>query len=228
MDGILVILSLIVKITFFGFFTSIVIHLLSNFKKTNLKEDISKVEAKMASLRLNLKAKVKKKSHRFRISYSQAIAKGEPIDICLNKLIDCKFEKNSDFQEYMDTCKKVNEYIDLASIDKSNGTAEKPASLTFNGNFMGIDFKNELSIARTINDMIEVSKLLSNLVYKYNHIERKNKMTPVETITFPSIFELKKVFKNSMEENISDDSNQLEIPQPAALDKPQANTKSAA
>ncbi len=199
MDGILVILSLIVKITIVGFFTSIIIHILSNLKRSNLKEDISKVEAKMSALRLNLKNKVKKKSLRFRGTYTQAIAKGEPIDVCLNKLNENPFEKNSDYQDYIDTCKKINEYIDLASLEKGGDSTQenKQMSLTFSGNFMGTDLKNELSIARTISDMVEVSKILSKLVHKYNHIEHRNKIQATESISFPSMFELQKVFKNS-------------------------------
>ena len=196
MDGILVLLGLIVKITIMGFATFIVLHVLRSMKKRTLRDDISKIEAKMAAYRINLKNRVKKKAKRFRASYPSSITAGEPIDICLAQLSDISFEKNSDFQDYIDISKKINNFIDLANVDK-NSEAAQAKSLDINKcDFMGADFKNEINIVRLINDMVAVSKTLAKQVSRYNHFDRRAKMQASEPINFASFFELQKVFKN--------------------------------
>lgn len=196
MDGILVLLGLIVKITIMGFATFIVLHILRSMKKRTLRDEISKIEAKMATFRISLKNRVKKKAKRFRASYPASITKGEPIDICLAQLSELTFEKNADFQDYIDLCKKINSFIDLANIDK---TSEAHAAAT-NGiqqcDFMGADFKNEISIVRLINDMVMVSKSLSKQTSRYNNFDRRAKLQSPEPINFSSLFELQKVYKN--------------------------------
>lgn len=195
-DGILVLLGLIVKITIMGFGTFIVLHVLRSMKKRTLRDDISKIEAKMAAYRINLKNRVKKKAKRFRSSYPSNITAGEPIDISLSHLSELTFEKNTDFQDYIELCKKINNFIDLANVDK---TAEAAQVKTPDGDkcdFMGTDFKNEINIVRLINDMVAVSKTLSKQVSRYNNFDRRGKLQAPEPINFASLFELQKVFKS--------------------------------
>lgn len=196
MDGILVLLGLIVKITIMGFGTFIVLHVLRSMKRRTLRDEISKVEAKMAAFRINLKNRVKKKAKRFRASYPASITTGEPIDISLTQLSDLSFEKNSDFQDYIDICKKINSFIDLANVDKNSEAAQATAIDTDKCDFMGTDFKNEINIVRLINDMVVVSKALSKHTSRYNHFDRRAKMMAPEPISFASLFELQKVYKN--------------------------------
>lgn len=196
MEAISSLLGLIIKVSLLGFGTSIILHILSSAKKTTIKDEISKVEAKLAALRITLKNKVKRKSKSFRASYPKAITSGEAIDLQLKFLEECPFEKNSDFQEYIDTCRKINELIDLASLSTTSEQPEANHS-TQKVDFMGNDFKNELTIARTINDMVSVSRVWCRLILKYNNLERKNKLPYVEPIQFNSMFELHRVFKNT-------------------------------
>lgn len=195
-DGILVLLGLIVKITIMGFGTFIVLHVLRSMKKRTLRDEISKVEAKMAAFRINLKNRVKKKAKRFRATYPANITTGEPIDISLMQLSELSFEKNSDFQDYIDICKKINSFIDLANVDKNSDASQTAGTDLDKCDFMGTDFKNEINIVRLINDMVVVSKALSKQTSRYNHFDRRTKMNSPEPITFASLFELQKVYKN--------------------------------
>lgn len=196
MDGILVLLGLIVKITIMGFGTFIVLHVLRSMKKRTLRDDISKIEAKMAAYRINLKNRVKKKAKRFKASYPANITSGEPIDISLSQLSELTFEKNADFQDYIELCKKINNFIDLANIDKNSEAAQAKSLDADKCDFMGADFKNEISIVRLINDMVAVSKTLSKQVSRYNNFDRRGKIQAPEPINFASLFELQKVFKS--------------------------------
>lgn len=179
-----------------GFGTFIVLHVLRSMKKRTLRDEISKVEAKMAAFRINLKNRVKKKAKRFRATYPASITTGEPIDISLTQLSDLNFEKNIDFQDYIDLCKKINNFIDLANVDKNSEAANAAAADTDKCDFMGTDFKNEINIVRLINDMVLVSKALSKHASRYNNFDRRAKILAPEPISFASLFELQKVYKN--------------------------------
>ncbi|MES2803756.1 MAG: hypothetical protein V4654_14785 [Bdellovibrionota bacterium] len=195
-DGILILLALIVKITIFGFGTFMVLHILRSMKKRTMRDEISKIEAKMAAFRINLKNRVKKKAKQFRATYPASINAGEPIDISLTQLSELSFEKNSDFQDYMDLCKKINSFIDLANFDKNAEASQSSASDIEKCDFMGTDFKNEINIVRLINDMVVVSKTLSKQTGRYNHFDRRAKLLSPDPIAFSSLFELQKVYKN--------------------------------
>ncbi len=196
MEGILSLLGLIIKITIMGFGTFIVLHVLRSMKRRTLRDDISKVEAKMAAYRINLKNRVKKKAKHFKASYPSSITSGEPIDVSLSQLSELTFEKNSDFQDYIELCRKINNFIELAKVDKGVETGQPAHHDADQCDFMGTDFKNEINIVRLINDMVTVSKTLNKQVSRYNHFDRRAKMIAPEPINFTSLFELQKVFKN--------------------------------
>ncbi len=205
MDGVLALVGIIIKITFMGFITFVILQVLRNMKKTTLREEISKVEAKLSTLRMNLKTRVKRKAARFRATYPQSITDGDPIDVGITQLSNLAFEKNSEFQEYIDLCKKINNYIFMASMNKPAMPAEGEQIKVDNASadtadFMGDDFKNEIQIARTISDMALVSRTLSKQIYKFNHFDKRISIQPQESINFPSMFELQRVFRNTQED----------------------------
>lgn len=177
-----------------GFATYVVVHILRSMKKSALREDISKIEAKMASYRIALKNRVKKKAKRFRATYPGSITTGEPIDISITQLSELPFEKNSDFQDYIELCKKINSFIDLANTDRTAEAANKTDNIR--SDFMGTDFKNEMSIVRLINDLVTASKALNKQINRYNHFDHKARWQAPEPIIFASLFELQKVFKS--------------------------------
>ena len=122
--------------------------------------------------------------------------KGEPLDNALSQLTEIKFETNTDFQIYMEVCKRINNFIDIGKIDKHSDTAKAKMLEVDQCDFMSADFKNEINIVRLINDMVTVSKALSKLVERYNNLLFKNAKKEVqEPIHFESLIELQKVFK---------------------------------
>lgn len=206
MDGVLALVGIIIKITFMGFVTFVILQVLRNMKKTTLREEISKVEAKLSALRMNLKTRVKRKAARFRATYPQPITEGDPIDTSINQLSNLPFEKNNDFQDYIDLCKKINNYIFMASMNKPAPSSEGEQKKVDNANadtadFMGDDFKNEIQIVRTISDMALVSRALSKQIYKFNHFDKRISIQPQEPINFPSMFELQRVFRDAPDES---------------------------
>lgn len=182
------------QITFLGLFVFVVLQVFRNLKKKNLKEDIATTEARIANLRLNLKTRVKKKSQQFRVNYPKNLAPGDPVDTAIAMLSSIDFEKNDDFESYIELSKKINGFIKLANAPKE---AEDDSTPKFEDNsyndFIGTDIKNELNIVRIINDLVSISKTLQRQVTKFNHLERKNKVPYKEVISFPSYFELQRV-----------------------------------
>lgn len=214
MDGIFVLLTLILKITMLGFLTFVVVNFLRNVKRRNLREEIAKIEAKMASLRINLKSRVKKKAKVFRATYPLAINSGEPVDLCINGLAALTFEKGSDFQDYIELSRKINHFINVASVDKNSEPSNPGVQTPEKYDFMGTDFKNEIYIIRLINDVVAVSKTLTKQITRYNSLERKISIAPVEPVYFRSLFELQKVFLNK-DHNDEDTEKLTEEPKSA-------------
>lgn len=103
------------------FFICIVLLVLMNLMKAKQKsqqhEEIQKLLARLANLRIILKAKIKKKSNYYRNVFPQTVNVGDMIDTALMKIVELKFDSGADFQSYVDTCKVVNQYLKV-SLDK--------------------------------------------------------------------------------------------------------------
>lgn len=195
MTGIFVLLTLIFKITIVGFLTFVVLQALKSVKRRALLTEIRNIEAKMASYRINLKNRVERKSKKFRATYPGNVMQGAPFDNALNQLTSITFELNSEFQIYMELCKRINALIEVARIDKHSDTAKAKLAEIEKSDFMCTDFKNEINIVRIINDMVNVSKTLSKQVERYNSLSGRVKKNVPESIDFPSLLELQNVFK---------------------------------
>lgn len=195
MTGIYVLLTLIAKITIAGFFTFVVIQALHSVKRRSLRAEIANIEGKLAAYRINLKNRIKRKAKRFRATYPAAIMNGTPLDNALTQLADVRFETNYDFQNYMELCKRVNSFIEIANIDKHSDTAKAKMQEYEKCDFMSGDFKNEINIVRLINDMVSVSKTLHKHYERYNNLSRGAKREVPPPINFDSLIELQQVFK---------------------------------
>lgn len=103
------------------FFAGIVLLLLMNFwkakQKSTQQDDILKLTARLANLRLILKAKIKKKTNYYRNVFPQPLHTGDMIDTSLTKITELKFETGTDFQTYVDICRGVNQYLKM-SLEK--------------------------------------------------------------------------------------------------------------
>lgn len=166
-------------------------------KNSVIKNDIQNIQASISLLRISLKAKIKKKANSFRSRFVKPINEGDPIDVCINELTENGFEKGSDFQLYFDLSKRINSFIstDIAiSRDMSQEQFE---------DFMGPDYKIEISIIRVIKEMTELAVILNNRIDAYNQLNVHDRIANADSLIFPSIVEVNRVFKKEFEkENI--------------------------
>ncbi len=220
MDSIYTLLTYLFKITIVGSLVLFCFKLLEQKKKNEAKNYIQSLNAKLSILRINLRGKMKKKSHKYRSLFKTSISAGDPIDVALNELIDLKLETSDEFQRYFDLSKRINYLLKTENVktpekDKADKTADdKPEKPKFaepvreplgNEDFMGTDFKSEISIIRVIKDMVEISKVLHRRIQAYNSSNPRNPIAEVMSIHFPSLAEVNMVFKKE-QINSEDDS----------------------
>lgn len=188
-----------------------VLNFLRQKKKDSVFDEIKNIEAKMANMRLILKAKVKKKSNFFRATSPVSIKTGDPFDLAATELADLAFENNDEFEKYFTLSKQLNTYIKLSLLKKQAEEASAPApdSTTVdlksvagdskpkeNPEFMTTDIKNEFTIVKIIHEMITVSKTLKKKIEDFNFTHPKSPIALPQVIQFASISEIKKIFSN--------------------------------
>ena len=196
---------------------AIVFFVLKFFRQKQIdqqREDIKKLEAKMSSFRMLLKAKVKKKSQFYRATIPQAIRQGDPIDKAANDLCDLNFEAGPDFEKYFEYSKQLNNFLKIG-LDKAKAAADAKGANTpeatstevqanavapNNSDFMTTDIKNEFTIIKIMNEMVDLSHKIKSKVESYNSSSTKARLAIPETIHFKSLPELKRIFSS-----VSDD-----------------------
>ena len=196
---------------------AIVFFVLKFFRQKQIdqhREDIKKLEAKMSSFRMLLKAKVKKKAQFYRATMPQAIRQGDPIDNSANDLCDLAFEQGPDFEKYFELSKQLNNFLKIG-LDKAKAAAEAKgaaapeatataeaksspaAGIGSNSEFMTADIKNEFTIIKIMNEMVDLSHKIKSKIESYNSNNSKSSLTIPETIHFESLPELKRIFSSA-------------------------------
>lgn len=187
-----------------------VLNFLRNKKKDSIHDEIKNIEAKMANMRLILKAKVKKKSNFFRATSPVPIKTGDPFDLAATELSDLNFEKNEEFEKYFTISKQLNTYIKLSLVKKQGDEAaavpQEAAYVDLKSvvtiapqetpEFMTTDIKNEFTIIKIIHEMIIVSKTLKKKIEDFNFTHHKTPISIPQVIQFASIAEIKKIFSS--------------------------------
>lgn len=188
-----------------------VLNFLRQKKKDSVFDEIKNIEAKMANMRLILKAKVKKKSNFFRATSPVHIKSGDPFDMSATELADLSFENNEDFEKYFALSKQLNTYIKLSALKKQGEDVPEPAAEAAyvdlksvvdlnkpkeNPEFMTTDIKNEFTIIKIIHELITVSKTLKKKIEDFNYTHPKSPIQIPQVIQFASIAEVKKIFSN--------------------------------
>lgn len=229
MDTILDILSMLFDFTLFGSILLFVIKFFHHQKNMGAKKQIDHLQAKMAMLRMSLKAKVKKKVNLFKTRYVDPANTGDTVDSTLNLMLENKFETSADFQNYFDYSKKVNDIIkvDIEAQKQNKDTAPKsslpykpstepnPNSITPPENiqkfedFMGTDFKNELSIIGLIKEMVETTQQLNERIIFYNRLNKKSKYKTTEELIFNSLSDVNRVFRENSPQSEDERSHEL-------------------
>lgn len=166
----------------------------------------------MSSFRMLLRAKVKKKAQFYRATMPQSIRQGDPIDNSANELCDLAFEQGSDFEKYFDLSKQLNNFLKIG-LDKAKAAAEakgvatadtstdakssSAASVGSNSEFMTADIKNEFTIIKIMNEMVDLSHKIKSRIESYNLNNTKSSLPVPETIHFKSLPELKRIFSSA-------------------------------
>lgn len=194
---------------------AIVFFVLKFFRQKQIdqhREDIKKLEAKMSSFRMLLRAKVKKKAQFYRATMPQSIRQGDPIDNSANELCDLAFEQGADFEKYFDLSKQLNNFLKIG-LDKAKAAAEAKgvaapetstdaqsssvAGVGSNSEFMTADIKNEFTIIKIMNEMVDLSHKIKSRIESYNLNNTKSSLPVPETIHFKSLPELKRIFSSA-------------------------------
>lgn len=195
-------------------------------QKNSHREEITNMDAKMANMRMLLRAKVKKKAQFYRATFPQAYKQGDPLDVAAKDLSDLAFESGDDFQKYFDFSKTLNRIMKIA-VDKNQQTkkekeASAPAAIapvsadatgttpgagasgnSYGAEFMTADLKNEFTILKIMHEMVELSQKIKNKVDSYNSSNPKNSINPTIVFQFNSLPDLQRIF--SSQENSTPD-----------------------
>jgi hypothetical protein len=161
---------------------------LKSKKFLNAKNDIQNLQARLSQLRLALKGKIKRKSNVFRAGIKANIVEGDIYDSTLKSLVEVKFESSEDFQNYFDISKQL-----VKMVQVSNDGENVPSHVAEN-NYMSSDFKTEMDIIRLIKEMSDLSNKINSRVEEHNRTSTQ-KLQRVDSLVFPSITEVNKVFK---------------------------------
>jgi hypothetical protein len=161
---------------------------LKSKKFLNAKNDIQNLQARLSQLRLALKGKIKRKSNVFRAGIKCNIIEGDIYDSALKSLTEIKFENSEDFQSYFDISKH------LVKILQISGDNENVPSHALENNYMSSDFKTEMDIIRLIKEMTDLSSKINIRVEEHNR-NSNQKLQRVDSLVFPAIAEINKVYK---------------------------------
>ena len=164
---------------------------LKSKKFLNAKNDIQNLQARLSQMRLALKGKIKRKSNVFRAGIKANIVEGDIYDSTLKSITEVKFESSEDFQLYFDISKQLVKMIQIS------GDGDVPSHVAEN-NYMSSDFKTEMDIIRLIKEMSDLSNKINSRVEEHNRTSTQ-KLQRVDSLVFPSITEVNKVFKGDDE-----------------------------
>ncbi len=192
MDSIHKLFSFFFDFTLVGAGLFFAIKLLQFRSNLNAKNDLQKLQARISILRMNIRAKVKKRTNAFRTFFSAAITPDEVLDKDLTSMLNIKFEAGPDFQQYFDYIKNTHSLVAALHKDLENPMQK----------YLDEDAKRELVIIRFVKEIKETSAKYNEKVEVYNKINPKNKMTPADPIQFELMTEIERIL--SMERVGSD------------------------
>lgn len=180
MNSIYQLFSFLFDFTLVGAGLFFAIKLLQFRSHLHAKNELQRIQARISILRMNLKAKVKKRANAFRSYYAKSIVPNEILDRDLSALVEIKFESGNDFQQYFDFVQNTHTLI--AAI---HNEVESPVKA-----YEELDLKNEQIIIRIVKEMHDGSTNYNEKIEAYNTANPKNKMTLIDPIQFSSMHEL--------------------------------------
>lgn len=171
-----------------------VIKLLQFRRNLSAKNELQRLQARISILRMNLKAKVKKRANAFRKYFPLAVNPGEILDRDLCAILEVKFETGADFQSYFDIIKNIHSLISAIHKDPDHPVQK----------FLDEDSKKEIVIIRYVKEIKEASARYNEKVDTYNKANPKHKIAMTEAIQFESMRDIEHIL-NLEPDNVNGD-----------------------
>ncbi len=188
MDSIYRLLSTLFDFTIAGSVLFVIIKSLQYHRKVTARNELLKLQARVSSLRIALKSKVKKRSNSFRSYFPKAIPPNGQIDGELTVLSENRFESSADFQRYFDMINKI--HLTLAELPK---TFESPIE-----GFITGDAQMALLIAKIIKEMKDTTQWFNAKADIFNKVNPKKRITTLDAMVFEAMSEIDGLLQNEL------------------------------
>lgn len=182
----------------------------SKYKKA--KTNIANLEAKVITLKMALKVKIKVKINSFRSEFAKIIEQQKEIAESITELAKIQYDESSDFQKHFDLSRQINTLINTQrrldsklNLKEAHHPSEPEPSaiptVKLLEEFMGPDYKNEISIIRIIKEIADARFKLSQKIVEYNEDYKNHKsrpqMKPIAPLEFTALADINRVFEDS-------------------------------
>lgn len=200
MSSILTLLNLIAQIGLAGVGVILVYAFFKEQKIKDARNEVQMLQARIAMLRISLKAKVKKKSNGFRNLFNGSVVPDDPVDKLLTTMANLAFERSADFEAYF----SLNHDI-ITHLKNHESTNPHIAAALLQNNKLKINCVDELNsssdpiIYRIIREISATSQRLRVSITHYNNLDKKNPFAEDAVFKFMSLSDIKKTLKESRE-----------------------------
>lgn len=204
MESIYKLLSILFDFTLIGASLFFIVKFLQFRSNLIIKNEIQNLRARVSILRINLKAKVKKRTLAFRNYFTTSIAMDGPLDKELNLILDLNFEVSREFQRYSEAIKNIH-----LLVSENHKDPLHPIQ-----NYLVEDANKELTIIRFIKEIKDISKKYNEKVKIYNKKNPKKKLELTDPIQFDWIKEIEQILKHEKDNSLgalSEEENKIEV-----------------
>lgn len=177
LDSILKTFSFLFDFTLFGAGLILVLNVLKFRSNLKTKNELLRLQARISILRMNIRAKVKRRANEFRKYFAASITPDDLLDKDLNGILEIKFEIGADFQKYFDSINNIHSMVTALNKDP-NAPTEK---------YFEEDPRLELVILRFVKEMKDSSKSYIEKAEKYNKANPKQKIDMVDPLNFDAM-----------------------------------------
>ena len=182
------------------------------------KEQINKLEARVAVLRMLLKTKLKRKGSSLQEQYKEDKAFLDKIQSKLELLVTYNFQRNSDYAETVGILMSISELIDQqirtktpeiakAAAEKNEILLKEFTHLSHAAKWIQL-LKYDKGNLYIIKEVVETVAKLKDKIEDYNRerSEKEHKLRPVEVIDLPGFEDLKTIVDSEFQKNKEVDS----------------------
>lgn len=213
MDVILQIIEYIFTVAVIGGVLYAVIYYIDYTTHKKSRDEIALLEAKLITLKMALKIRIRVKANSFRSHFAKIISEHNEIEKAIGELTSISYDNSADFQKHFDVSKQINtlvntdrkfnqpEEVPVAADTPITPELQSAASMKALEEFMGPDYKNELSVIRIIKEISDARLKLNKKIEAYNEDYKDQKKRPplkkVEILEFSALADINTIFKSS-------------------------------